>query len=146
MIFDEIGQLLTGLGLNVCAAVDVPSRPEIRVDASKDIIGGPVGNILSSITPDGRIWRHQAQALMHLCAGHNMVISTGTASGKSLIFQLYALHKLRTEPGSKVLAFYPLRALANDQFNGWVRMANMAGIYDGVGRIDGDVRARQQAI
>ena len=139
MIFDEIEQLLTGLGLDVREAVDVPSRPEIRVDAPKDIAGGPAGNILRSITPDGRVWRHQAQALMHLCAGHNMVISTGTASGKSLIFQLYALHKLLAEPESKILAFYPLRALANDQFNGWRRIANAAGIYERVVRIDGSV-------
>lgn len=139
MVFDEIAQMLNGLGLNVCEAVDVPSRPEVRVAVPKEIADGPVGRVLTSVTPDGRVWRHQAQALMHLCAGHNTVISTGTASGKSLIFQLYALHRLHTEPESKILAFYPLRALANDQFNGWVRMANLLGMYERVGRIDGSV-------
>ena len=69
-----------------------------------------------------------------------MVISTGTASGKSLIFQLYALHCLLTDPDTKVLVFYPLRALTNDQLASWQRLAESAGLEpQSVGRIYGGV-------
>ena len=54
--------------------------------------------------------------------------STGTASGKSLIFQLYALHLLLTEPGSRALVFYPLRALTADQLASWRRIVATLGM------------------
>ena len=139
MLFDDIDQLLADLNLNVCESVDVPPRSETRVATPGVITQGRAGSALKGLTTDGQIWQHQALALDHLCAGRNMVISTGTASGKSLIFQLYALHRLFTEPDSKILALYPLRALANDQWNSWRRVANSAGLYDQVGRIDGSV-------
>lgn len=68
------------------------------------------------------------------------MVSTGTASGKSLIFQTYALHLLLTDPGSKVLVFYPLRALTNDQLNSWRRLVKTAGLeQNSVGLIYGGV-------
>ncbi len=143
MLFDEIDQLLTDHNFTVCESLDIPARPETRVAAPKEITDSRVGRILGSF-PDSKIWKHQAQALMHLCAGHNTVISTGTASGKSLIFQLYAFHRLIAEPNSTVLAFYPLRALANDQFNSWRRVANLAGIHGMVGRIDRSVPVNER--
>ena len=139
MLFDDIDQLLADMDLNVCESVDVPSRLETRAAVPKEITDDWSGIVLKGIAPDGQVWKHQAQALQHLCAGRNMVISTGTASGKSLIFQLYALHRLFTDPDSKILALYPLRALANDQWNSWRRIANAAGLYEKVGRIDGSV-------
>ena len=140
MLFDDVDQLLANLNLNVCESVDVSPRSETRVATPGLIVEGRSRTALKGVIPDGQIWKHQALALDHLCAGRNMVISTGTASGKSLIFQLYALHRLFTEPDSKILALYPLRALANDQWNSWRRVANSAGLYDQVGRIDGSVR------
>ena len=71
---------------------------------------------------------HQAKALEDLCTGRNVVISTGTASGKSLIFQIYALHCLLTDPDCKILVFYPLRALINDQLVSWRELAESAGL------------------
>jgi len=40
------------------------------------------------------LWAHQAEALRHVHAGRHLVIATGTASGKSLTFQVPALHAL----------------------------------------------------
>ena len=137
-IFESVDQLISDLGLRVCESVDVPGQPESHAGLPKAIAEGPAAQVLSDIRPDGRIWKHQAQALRYLCEGHNVVISTGTASGKSLIFQLYALHRLLTDPDSKVLVFYPLRALTNDQLVGWRRLAELAGLQsEAVGRIYG---------
>ena len=45
----------------------------------------------------------------------SFVMATGTASGKSLIFQAAALRILDSDPEARVLVFYPLKALATDQ-------------------------------
>ena len=63
-----------------------------------------------------------------MSAGRNVVISTGTASGKSLIFQLHAMNRLLADRDSKVLALYPLRALTSDQFGKWRDMFRSSGL------------------
>ena len=86
------------------------------------------------------LWRHQTDALAALGHGKNVVISTGTASGKSLIFRALAFHKILKEPDSRVLVFYPLKALAADQVAGWHGMAMALSLdEDIIGRIDGSV-------
>lgn len=79
------------------------------------------------------LWGHQAEALAHLRAGRHVVVATGTASGKSLIFQVPALAALAEgrpagglasragAPGGStgrlpsVLYLSPTKALAADQ-------------------------------
>lgn len=79
------------------------------------------------------LWAHQAEALRHLHAGRHVVVATGTASGKSLTFQVPALHALvagrdgRALVGGRdgeplrggrrptVLYLAPTKALAADQ-------------------------------
>ncbi len=70
------------------------------------------------------LWGHQAEALRHLEAGRDVVVATGTASGKSLVFQAAALEALlRGRVGSglhagrrpTVLYLAPTKALAADQ-------------------------------
>lgn len=139
-MLDAIDRVIADLGLNILETVEVPERPEIRVPVPKRIADGPAARVISDTIPGGQIWKHQAQALSDLSRGGNVVVSTGTASGKSLIFQTYALHLLLTDPGSKVLVFYPLRALTNDQLNSWRRLAETSGLgRDSVGRIYGGV-------
>ena len=70
-------------------------------------------------------WRHQAEAAESARAGRHTIISTGTASGKSLAYQLPVLDEIhRTtlddrislEPtGSVALYLAPTKALAADQ-------------------------------
>lgn len=139
-MLDAIDRVIADLGLNILDTVEVPERPETRVPVPKRIAEGPAARVISDTIPGGQIWKHQAQALSDLSRGGNVVVSTGTASGKSLIFQTYALHLLLTDPGSKVLVFYPLRALTNDQLNSWKRLAETSGLgRDSVGRIYGGV-------
>ncbi|MFI9641347.1 DEAD/DEAH box helicase [Micromonospora sp. NPDC051925] len=60
-------------------------------------------------------WRHQAEAAELAYAGQHVVVATGTASGKSLAYQLPALATLLADPRATVLYLAPTKALAADQ-------------------------------
>ncbi len=62
-----------------------------------------------------RPWTHQAQAAELAHAGHDVVLATGTASGKSLAYQLPGLAAVLDNPKSCVLYLSPTKALAADQ-------------------------------
>jgi DEAD/DEAH box helicase domain-containing protein len=60
------------------------------------------------------LYEHQAQAL-GAAYERPVVITTGTASGKSLCFQLPTLELLARDPTARALYIYPTKALAQDQ-------------------------------
>jgi DEAD/DEAH box helicase domain-containing protein len=60
-------------------------------------------------------WTHQVQAADLAHAGRHVVISTGTASGKSLAYQLPILNALATDPRARALYISPTKALGHDQ-------------------------------
>ncbi len=68
-------------------------------------------------------WAHQVAAAEAAHAGRHVVLATGTASGKSLAFQLPALSEVlgsrrgNGRPGSTVLYLSPTKALAQDQLH-----------------------------
>jgi DEAD/DEAH box helicase domain-containing protein len=61
------------------------------------------------------LYHHQAEAWAALRAGGNAIVTTSTASGKSLAFNLPVLDLLVREPKSRALYLYPTKALAQDQ-------------------------------
>ena len=61
------------------------------------------------------LYRHQADAWETLRAGDNAIVTTSTASGKSLAFNLPVLDLIAREPKSRALYLYPTKALAQDQ-------------------------------
>src|SRR5215212_9778705 len=80
-----------------------------------------------------RLWSHQAEAIHAAWAGP-MIVTTGTASGKSLCFNLPTLDVLCRDSRARALYLYPTKALAQDQ----ARALNALGvkrarpaIYDG---------------
>jgi DEAD/DEAH box helicase domain-containing protein len=60
-------------------------------------------------------WAHQLDAAELAHAGRHVVISTGTASGKSLAYQLPILNALATDPRARALYLSPTKALGHDQ-------------------------------
>lgn len=60
-------------------------------------------------------WSHQVQAAELAHAGRHVVISTGTASGKSLAFQLPIMDALARDPRARALYLSPTKALGHDQ-------------------------------
>ncbi|WP_204800541.1 DEAD/DEAH box helicase [Mycobacterium riyadhense] len=60
-------------------------------------------------------WSHQSEAATLAHTGRHVVVSTGTASGKSLAYQLPVLNTLATDPLARVLYLSPTKALGHDQ-------------------------------
>ncbi|KAH9048489.1 P-loop containing nucleoside triphosphate hydrolase protein [Lactarius hengduanensis] len=61
------------------------------------------------------LYTHQATAIAALSQGKNVIVSTSTASGKSVIYQVPLLRILEQDEGAKALFIYPTKALAQDQ-------------------------------
>ncbi len=61
------------------------------------------------------LYSHQAQAWRHVHAGKNIVIVTGTASGKSLCYNLPILDRILRDENARALYLFPTKALAQDQ-------------------------------
>ena len=84
---------------------------------------------------------HQVGAAELARAGQHVVVATGTASGKSLAYQLPALTALAEDPRACVLYLAPTKALARDQ------LASVAALVDPSVRpaaYDGDTPAEER--
>jgi DEAD/DEAH box helicase domain-containing protein len=80
------------------------------------------------------LWAHQAEAWEAAQRGEHLIVTTGTASGKTLAFNLPVLDALASEPKRRALYLYPTKALAQDQLRalGAFRLPKLrAAIYDG---------------
>lgn len=62
-----------------------------------------------------RLFSHQVKAIEAILRGENVVIATGTASGKSLCYLIPTIWYLSREPRSTFLYLFPTKALAQDQ-------------------------------
>ena len=88
-----------------------------------------------------QLWQHQLDALELIQAGSNAVIATGTASGKSLCYQLPIIQEAFTSPTSRSLYIAPTKALGHDQSRSLIewnlrelQVATMDGDTDSVER------------
>lgn len=62
-----------------------------------------------------RPWTHQVEAAELAHSGRHVVVSTGTASGKSLAYQLPILSAMAADPRTRALYLSPTKALGHDQ-------------------------------
>jgi DEAD/DEAH box helicase domain-containing protein len=92
--------------------------------------------LVSALVAQGitRVYTHQAQTFGAAARGEHVIVTTGTASGKSLAFNLPALSAVAADPRTRVLYLYPTKALAQDQARalGALRVGGVRpAIYDG---------------
>jgi DEAD/DEAH box helicase domain-containing protein len=87
-----------------------------------------------------RLYTHQAQAIDAVRAGRSVVLVTGTASGKTLAYNLPVVEALTSDPQAHALYLFPTKALAQDQLKSLGRLLDAAaggrarvhpGVYDG---------------
>ncbi|HXV44714.1 MAG TPA: DEAD/DEAH box helicase, partial [Anaerolineae bacterium] len=62
-----------------------------------------------------RLYSHQAQAIDAIRAGRDVVVATGTASGKTLCYNLPVLEAALLNSETRALYLFPTKALAQDQ-------------------------------
>ncbi len=80
------------------------------------------------------LYAHQAEAFAAARGGGNVIVTTGTASGKTLAFNLPVLDALAADRHARALYLYPTKALAQDQARSLAELAVpgvRAAIYDG---------------
>jgi DEAD/DEAH box helicase domain-containing protein len=90
------------------------------------------------------IYKHQKLALKKSLNKENVCLSTSTASGKSLIFFINGIENIVSNPRSKIIAIYPLKALGTEQYKRWKNIFGKAGLDANVGRIDGGIPQNQR--
>src|SRR5438876_3506581 len=81
-----------------------------------------------------QLYTHQRAAWEAAVLGEHVLVTTGTASGKTLAFNLPVLDAIAREPKQRVLYLYPTKALAQDQARSLVSLGMprlRTGIYDG---------------
>jgi DEAD/DEAH box helicase domain-containing protein len=84
-----------------CAGLDEPLVPDLQRCVEKQ-------GILS-------LYTHQAEAVNRARQGRNVMVSTSSASGKSLCYNIAVLQALLTESASRAIYLFPTKALAQDQ-------------------------------
>jgi DEAD/DEAH box helicase domain-containing protein len=87
------------------------------------------------------LYRHQAEAWEAARGGENVVVTTGTASGKSLAFNLPVLDAIAREPKTRALYLAPTKALGQDQARALSELG-LKGLKPGI--YDGDTEAERR--
>jgi DEAD/DEAH box helicase domain-containing protein len=95
-----------------------------------------------------RLWTHQVAAIDHLVRREHVVVATGTASGKSLCYQLPIVDAAVRGDHATALLVFPTKALAQDQLRSlrsWLVPGLKAVTYDGDTPPDDRAWARKHA-
>jgi DEAD/DEAH box helicase domain-containing protein len=127
-----------GYGGQIVHVEEIPAR-EAAYGELAEPPPGPIQEALSSLDIR-RLYSHQAEAIESIRAAQHTAIVTGTASGKTLCYNLPVLERLLANPEAKALYLFPTKALAQDQVRGLRRLADShpeladlvrCGTYDG---------------
>jgi len=119
---------------NLVAWKTFPSRPaqthpfpaDLPDTVKQTLIAGGIHSLYS----------HQLEAWTHSRNHENIILSTGTASGKTLAYNLPVISGLVTNPNARALYLFPTKALTQDQLSSLgnlkLETRNLsAAIYDG---------------
>ena len=113
--------------LNSGAALDRPDTPDEVVTAVRRL---PAIEAAYAPFPEGvdprikaafesrgvhQLYTHQAEAFAHVANGRQVVVTTPTASGKTLCYNLPVLDRILKKPSARALYLFPTKALAQDQ-------------------------------
>ncbi|MBC7221043.1 DEAD/DEAH box helicase [Candidatus Bipolaricaulota bacterium] len=123
------------------SALTVPPRPAVYAAPPS---GLPAMAREWLIREGVRLYRHQAEAMEHVLAGHDVVLATGPSSGKTLAMALPIVSALAQDPSARALLLYPMKALTQDQLRKWTALARALGVDGAVGVYDGDTPSHRR--
>lgn len=92
-----------------------------------------------------QLYSHQCEAINYVRAGKNVILTTSTASGKTLAFNIPVFSHLETDTDAHALYLYPTKALSNDQLLSLEQMAQFTGITAKPAIYDGDTPQSKRA-
>ncbi|KAI9615055.1 hypothetical protein KEM48_005794 [Puccinia striiformis f. sp. tritici PST-130] len=92
-----------------------PARQACFKDLESSQLSPEICQALQSTKGITRLYSHQARAIDLLANGSNVIVTTSTSSGKSLIYQIPMLQALEKQQSSCGLYIFPTKALAQDQ-------------------------------
>jgi DEAD/DEAH box helicase domain-containing protein len=85
-----------------------------------------------------QLFSHQAEAIHQILENNHVVVSTPTASGKTLIYNSVTLDALIRDPSSRSLYLFPTKALSRDQLSELFDLNRLMGDKLGLFTYDGD--------
>ncbi len=133
----EIAEFLSSINWTLAGKVSIPAS-DAKYFPTRDLgLSNTSQKLLKTF--DKGIYLHQKEAIRYAVEGKNVCISTGTASGKTLVFQIAAIEHLARDHTSRIMAIYPMKALGGEQEKRWNDAVKRAGLKTAVGRIDGGV-------
>ncbi len=97
------------------------------------------------------LYSHQVEMLNHARAGRNVIVTTGTASGKTLAFNLPVFETMLESRTATALYLYPMKAVTQDQLKVLKQLEQGLGlslnpaIYDGDTPVDKRSRIRRNS-
>ncbi|MBE3577728.1 MAG: DEAD/DEAH box helicase [Limnochordales bacterium] len=120
----------------ICHRRELPARPARFADPARPL-PEPLQKGLAALGIS-RLYLHQAKVLDLAREGKDVVVVTGTASGKSLCYNLPILEDLLAHPDHRALYLFPTKALAQDQLRALETLTQAAGLEVSAGTYDGD--------
>jgi DEAD/DEAH box helicase domain-containing protein len=117
---------------NLVHVEELPARSPIVLPFPEDVPEFLVSR-LALLGIEG-LYAHQLAGLTSLREGRHVMLATGTASGKSLVYQVAAAEAALTTPKATALFLFPTKALARDQLRALraLKLSQVkAAVYDG---------------
>ena len=127
-------QALPGYGGQIAHVQSIPER-EPAYGELREPLSAPLSSALRRAGIES-LYSHQAEAVDAVRDGHNVIVSTPSASGKSLCYHLPVLDALTRDRSARALLLFPTKALARDQSRGIAELAPSGGrirhdVFDG---------------
>ena len=127
-------QALPGYGGQIAHVQSIPER-EPAYGELREPLSAPLQSALRRAGIES-LYSHQAEAVDAVRDGHNVIVSTPSASGKSLCYHLPVLDALTRDRSARALLLFPTKALARDQSRGIAELAPSGGrirhdVFDG---------------
>jgi DEAD/DEAH box helicase domain-containing protein len=122
----------------------IPARPA-RFEPFPSELDPAIGTALQQ-RGISQLYSHQAEAFRRVNQGSHTAIVTGTASGKTLCYNLPVMNALADDPRTRALYIFPTKALAQDQYASLHDMVEAAGLPIKTHTYDGDTPANIRSL
>ncbi len=120
----------------ICHVEHIPPR-EARYGFLDRPLPDPLRRALQA-SGISELYTHQATAIKTVRDGHHVAVTTSTASGKTLCYNLPIVESLHNDLTGRALYLFPTKALAQDQIRNLTNLTQSAGLSLVSGTYDGD--------